>query len=1492
MSSIVFNQSSSYANIGASLAWRHYLLDHSSTAWLKTSSQIPACLISLSNDSHEIFSVDINISPDPQRDGASILVEGEYGAPPQLVSSCGFRQHKDAPLRASRPTRLDPDQLRHLRGICAGGVRVKIDDEHRNTVVAESFLPVLADDRWHFLKVTVHGNNVSLEVDGLPINVIYKKKDSLVPLSASGVSERPVYPSRDLIGARHVGLRVMGDFFCGSISDVSVETPSHKRGAIHLWQVVLSSGSTVWDRGSSPWHPRGVNMNLCDCRWDAVDFPPTSLSLNSSENRIGQVPALSRQFIDELIHSSGESHRESLFAHDDKGEAAENEPLERESYNGVDRPTAALRLDLHSTNSDVPSTASTTPREAVRQPHSTILGAPSAPQGYHSRHPVNICFWIKTTDDRPCVILSIPCREPLHVITNIDFHPSVALMKGCGAFVSQCNICDGQWHHINWAITPECGVSLYVDDNLSTWEFRKLQWEEESADQSVAHESAAGSIASPSASPRRQSRAVGTSAASISEISVASTIEDSLNPAAFDAGSVNFDQVPLHACPRSSIRGEASDDDSESSTTLMNRRREMMRMVQGMALQKGTRFRRQSRSIFASTTLGGESDSRVDFSCLTLGYLFSGELRDMALTIGPFQVTWQFNQGTGITVQPFVGSSSLTLSEAVKRHVRVLEGCVLELQGLNVIYPKTLLPPQSLVLSDTTVADLGTVRLPRHLFTTGVDLHMLVRLLRNAEGEKQYGNIFSLDGVVVLRIVQEKIEVCVAHRDSVATQDIWSSEPPDPGTFSDAEMAEFLCHTTIFEDGQWHHVHLLIPFLGRLNGIQLIADDVPLELIPMGGPHFISGDEQDHLRPEKPLEGSQHSQSMPGHPHKKISGELLNSSAASPNGSPSFFNARACCGDFAFRGSVRNVSLITNGISYEWLITEGAKRFISRRPLQSEILFASHNRSLTCVDEALNTPCRVVTKKFCEPLWKRLELPERALHFDGCSAFVSAVDVSRAFPPSHMSRFAVSIWMRSGSKAIQPGCILSIHDLLQPSLEGSLGIFTHTKLNVRASPKKRHFAANTTCFVLSDSCERTLGLEIETDIYDGVWHKLHWVVHSSSLNETQVFVDDIPASSLPVCAENPREFEGTCTALNLGARNEGASGVVDYFDGELRSLEIATDVDADVLNWSIAEGEGNVCFDRLGRTTGCIVNPIWVSTSFPPKVPVLSLRSTIEFSPVNDIEAAFRDGWIKIDLTVRSNMRRHGTLLSVVSISKVIVCSIVLNEGGDFNQRNIYEPGVHRLSLQRITRKSFPTGDIDNDTDGAVRFSVPDRREWNEAARQRTLSVDAGLRSVPAHTSHTETAKARVQSKTALKERLQSCAQLKEASQAKGGANSPKQMMTVVEELTYQFVYEELCNGNWHRLEAKLCHDQSDLNAVVIDGSKIPLKLLATRNVHFLPANFVEVFSTLPRSDLSKPREPMQQARDELTWGSIVIGKPTSDYSSFRGCVKNLSIWG
>jgi hypothetical protein len=320
-----------------------------------------------------------------------------------------------------------------------------------------------------------------------------------------------------------------------------------------------------------------------------------------------------------------------------------------------------------------------------------------------------------------------------------------------------------------------------------------------------------------------------------------------------------------------------------------------------------------------------------------------------------------------------------------------------------------------------------------------------------------------------------------------------------------------------------------------------------------------------------------------------------------------------------------------------------------------------------------------------DPLWRPTHLPPMGLKLDGRRSYVEAIGLSDSIRPDILESFTLSFWFLDASRATtDSACLFSLHDRVNPSLDASAGIFIHTAINTATSPKTRLARPHTTSFILCDSSERFLVLETDFDFLDGLWHKIEWRVTKASENKAIVVVDDREIPVRRPCAEFPSRFQASDFVMNVGARDEGDSGVVLATPGELRGIVIAAD-GKDMLRWDLDEGHGNVAADKMEMVIGQIHFPHWEITSFPPLTPTFEFLSSLEVSPVSDIAATLNHGdGLVVNITIKSDTDDVGTLFTIVDYDRRPALSFIVNEARN-RGRTLREPGTHRLVVTRAT---------------------------------------------------------------------------------------------------------------------------------------------------------------------------------------------------------------
>ncbi|CUG93830.1 Hypothetical protein, putative [Bodo saltans] len=1799
MSSIVLGKSDSYINIGTARAWREHLLNHTFSAWIKTTCQLPACLVSLTNEAHEVFSVEINITTHPSRDATQIAHKYQHAPPTRFLHSAGSRWQRAPIPKTLRPVKVVGTQGA-LLGNLAGGLRISVRDDNGNKIVAESPLPILADGRWHFLQVTVDGSEVLVQVDANKTSVVYPHRDhSLRPVDWSNVGERVVYPSHDLIAARFSASdKQVRDHYCGLLADVAVEIGHPGGHKLHWWVTDFAKGTIVWDRGSgAKQHSLGLHLNLCSCGWETADFPATSLLLNGIEGRVAEVPALTEDVLEAMATAGSTNSTQptpqgitSLTPPPMLNVAAfeSTEHMTGTSVVIVPSSPAGISLQLMSPGSVL------TPSSGNGANHSSSGGdnEPHAPVSQtmnreyfervkkeEGRQPVSFAMWICTRDRDPAIVFTAPFLSPVHMVLNLDCKPSVALVNGLDAFVSQCDVTDGKWHHLRWIIDPKTGASLFLDGALAAWQYVSLHVDEEggplrgksspgagnvdgadvSANASFSDFASQSNVASRSrsryvqhaqtaASQRSEMeeslrrRSIETSKlnlhserkslteksseeeadefgsgklqgkeswrkarsrtsiafldnnalpkpsgaasfrriASVGQLSSASTQaapstsgfaadEDELfgdliqeleeadeRVAASGVFNAASDETPMSArsrsnspssAPQGSIGGGLSTTLSQHFMFLsIKKRREIIRTLTEMVRSRSSKSpNTNGKNSFSclSPSQPLSEDDPAFVKCFTMGRLFSGELREVVVRLGHYAFTWRFDIGTGRTVEAerrvnngkfttgdrqsgsaTPGGQSLfglpTPTHGSRFSVYEEEDelaaidCSMQLSGRTTVFPKTVLPYSTALLDDGTCLDLGSVRVPLLPQSTGVDVDFYVRLGR------AYGHVLVVEGVCIIELQPNRVNVLLVGTitSALSAATLLHHADIDPAILSDSTTPRLMCNyqdTSVFEDRFWHHIRLIIPVLGSSENVQMTIDEIPSELSQslvleqfpgngvlqtesssprksrafshgsrrgtvlqkqanpnnnevstnggaslLGFSTFSASDTSFSLpvpgvslqiTTETPMSTKSRISTTIKDTYAKIRHLLLlprcaDTAPASPQAAHDVRLAPIVCGGNGFVGSVCQLRMLINGIEHQWALDDASRSSIGRLPPQLDERFLSHYKmevnpnSIAALVPSTpsNMQCEVDGDEHRH--WQNTTLPSRALHFDGHSSFVSSVNLKSNFHMSQLKHFAVSLWIKAGSMAdptvaLSSGCVLSVHDIKKPTTESSCGIFTHTRVDEHTSPRKRMLAPYITTFLLVDSCARALCVETTYDIYDGLWHKLQWVVYDSEVNETHVFVDDIAVPIRVVCGDQPREFTCRNPVLNLGARNEGDNDVNDFFVGEIRNFCFAREVGDNILSWPMTEGSGDVLNDVYQRVSGCAWAPEWVFTPFPPMTPILRDDSIVEFSPVSDMESAAKENPIWFSFALKSNSTATGSVWSIVSADRCVLGSLIANEGGD-HERRFNEPGTHILKFQRVVRKEVTTitsTAAQRATSPIVLAGLTSPFSKSSVSSGPLLSpqmlpsaapfaddllasstmlappseLDDDLRSVPSTSMKTPHRRRKIARRAELKQLLQR--QKLDAdeitamstsgfdglaiSMKRSSTNHNARIATILEERAYQFHYKELCDGKWHNITIRLSPDPSDPAMVCVDELDVRASHLFTTNLRELKDGIVEELARMPVTNASRVRDrtAIEVLRDEICWASVVLGKSSvTSTTALHCCVRNFAV--
>jgi hypothetical protein len=1486
MACLRFGRADSYLNIGCAEAWRRILTNHTTSVWIKTASQERACILSLSNGSYEVFSIDINISSNPIADTCGIAANRERYEGLTSVEKCspGARSIGIAPSRSLKAavTQLSDEDRRRVRGICSGGFALKVRDMAGSQISAYSYLPILGDDRWHLIQVSVSEADVLLWVDGRKISVHYEKREKLSGTFWSpDIVQRPIFPSQDLIGCRRGPGNVVADQFCGRISDISVERGGPGGDMLHWWVMDSSNnGSTVWDRG--PEASRALNLYQCNCAWDKEDVPPTSLSVNGQERRFLTARGLTTEVLDRLLPR----------------------PLEAYGAGGIPRLSPA-----------VSESSSCAMRRVV------------------------LDLWMMSYCKEPAVLAVIPFSSPIVVVLNADGVPSIALVDGTDAFVTQRDICDGKWHRVVFCADPATGASFSVDGSLSTWQHFSVSNPHDHKSSTTLKQGSVdnGSYFSIGGS-------VGALAASIDTLSPIFDFQTGDDFLGASRGSSSVSASVCVSCHSNPVKTERIRSLFQIIDTNIAALKDSMHKDVSVSQQRDSPARIEKER---GASPFSEQDGSVLFPrSVVIGFDFCGFIRDASLTVGRCRVAWLLSQvfpdrsvdgilsevlstekDQKLDVEPFGQSEELSDDIESSDELLVPDDVSLTISGRSVIWAKCLWDCATPLLDIDTYADLGEVLIPEAANTTGIEIAFYARLLKGDDGGKSYGHVFSVDRTIIVELAQDKVIITTVAGSrtgistSVSQNSIIARRLQNLNGISDdaGKIVAFVCNTATFEDGEWHFLRLAISTLNVAEAVRLVIDDSAVEVTPLGLESASSACSGDGIKadaetvvdlstamsgqfeipaavPISPRSQARLASASGGDTMKylRIKRQILLDSKFDTSVSPENYQTMRhltvkAGGTTPFRGTICNVKIITDGKVYAWSVQDGTRHQLSRLPLLHDEAFVSHPKSIAASPFAVSRrPAIFSHYEGHFPTWSPMTLPPQSLRFDGESTFVSSISLGLEFKNENFSRFAVCLWMKEGTRPSgnpEMGCICSVHDSENPDLECSIAIYVHTKLNTRTSPKQRVFAPKITTFILRDSENRSLCLEVDCDIYDRLWHKVHWVVHEAESNESHVFIDDLPINSNIVCSESPMNFTSRGElVLNVGGRNNKAAGVGEFFCGEMRNFLLCRAENDDALCWSMSEGQGAIVYDTLNRVVGAVNCPTWEYTTFPPTAPAFGSKSAVEFSPVKDCEALFCSAGCRVSLSLKTRATRVGSIFSFVSATKKVLCGLNLNEGGDVpsgqhadDERGSGEEGTHTLFFHRLVQKTVVSEVLRHLSDS---IESP-RSPMGENSRhiKTTFLADqpqAATRPVVRKTN-----------KEFLKELLN-----REARVDKIGPGChyepdvPKQTQYVIELVKLQFHQKELCDGRWHEIDVLLC-DSDPMNcAIKIDGRTIPFLIHSKTNVLTVADPDVDAIKGIRLSEDPK----IKHIRDTYGWFSFVLGQSQPSVNSFKGCIKNTGI--
>ena len=655
MSSLLLCHPESYINIGTAVEWRTVLKNHSTGMWIKTTVQHTMCLLSLSNENHEVFTINMNV------------------------------------------------EKAHCPSEASGGLEVRLEDVDGNVTDAMSPVPPLADDQWHLIEVGItevpRGDedpsgvsnvnlstvNVVFRVDGCVLSTIYRRRDRLGCFKSEKLLERPVYPAYDLLCARNRGKHIQ-DHFRGYISDVFVCRGVPFDGPkLHWWIVEMRSGRTVWDRGdhSSP----VMHLHCCDCEWEPNDHPSLALFVNGSEGFFCKSRTLNRQFFAQLSASNAVLPTDFELDKNDVplsipfaflSASQSGTPMHRPNAVSPKSPGVTSGGSGGSINDFALTPKARSPKSGI--PPTPKLKTPATPSLNYTglektistfRQRVGLSLWLRSTTADPSVVIYVPLSErDVSLVLNHDNRKNVALVVGTTAYVANVDVCDGLWRHINWSVDPITGISCYLNGQLSTWESTTINLDTDTSSTADDHSSA---------SPSQRT----------SQVFETPDIA-SLNP---ETGA------PIKRFSKSiedaAAIWQADSPENVFGIDMEKERRRSSRTAFINAL-KPIRSRRPTNTTQRSSiTEDLEHQEGLSEGTLTIGHFYTGFLRDLRIYVGDHSIYWSFTQGTGSSV-PGVPSFPAPATEQLD----------LEICGRHPIWPKCQVPKCSIPFSPTAAIAL------------------------------------------------------------------------------------------------------------------------------------------------------------------------------------------------------------------------------------------------------------------------------------------------------------------------------------------------------------------------------------------------------------------------------------------------------------------------------------------------------------------------------------------------------------------------------------------------------------------------------------------------------------------------------------------------------------------------------------------------------------------------------------------------------------------
>lgn len=150
-------------------------------------------------------------------------------------------------------------------------------------------------------------------------------------------------------------------------------------------------------------------------------------------------------------------------------------------------------------------------------------------------------------------------------------------------------------------------------------------------------------------------------------------------------------------------------------------------------------------------------------------------------------------------------------------------------------------------------------------------------------------------------------------------------------------------------------------------------------------------------------------------------------------------------------------------------------------------------------------------------------IPGTAAGFDGGNDHVSSTTLNN-FGSNMGAGFSVEFWINTTESSLRT---------VTGMLNQNSGMGWKVELNRRSDLAEETGVTN---FWLRASNYKNLGAHITTDIYDGQWHHVVWVVNDPTANDVAVYVDSLP-QTLTMVAESPSSFMNFEFPIAIGAAN-------------------------------------------------------------------------------------------------------------------------------------------------------------------------------------------------------------------------------------------------------------------------------------------------------------------------------------------------------------------